>query len=1190
MSTFKKMLVLLLTATLLVGTLCVVASADDAPTKVQYADRSTDYEGAQFDYNANNGTGDPKNALVENGMGSRGGHLTSETNGGNTYLRFWNEKGEKYASPNATTAYFGLTGKFNQQAWSATYFDYITTDFDICAEHYVDSNGDKSDNGTLSYAPNMYIEYKARGQVGTTSSYPGASIRFYFRVDEDGDWCLTYTPAKVGNTQPPMQWYKLAKNAGEWNHFTFLLDIDNTPIYNDYGLVEGWMLSKSDLYIYIDGNLAFVVNDCVEERCNTELTQYTETATYTRFGFDQVRFNFPLGNIDKDNDKGISTQDVGIGIDNVDTNYYQNGYTGGLDEVVADPTKSICDAYDSALSGNYQMPYPNKPICEVDGVGYFFEASATKALKVNSNIDIYKDFTRKYYVSFPFTVKTNGYSFDFTTTSYEKQEVDGYYYFLKCTDPVQIIFDGDPENTEIRGFLYDDTSVSVVGGIPRYPKELPIYHYVEEEGLLYKFIGWTNEKGGKEALDVLPTLTIEDVYYGVYYLYPVYEKVECAYFVTVNGVKTGYLSYDSLSEHLKIDGAVIDFALAYERADEILSVENNVTINAGDNTIRYYSTSKIADVTDGTYVFRDVLDSEFINFNWCFYDGTVLATVKEIPGNTIADVTVYNKNVAEYYYDRVTDTRTVFEFMGEWTAENHSGVAVPHIYTIPRSALENHNVYPVYEKLSSKYFTLIDGVETGYHTFDEFTEYLTVDGAKITLNDDYGSFIYVENAITLDVGSYAVEYYSESMIAEVEGSVYTFRPVTDADYVTVNWVDLNGEIVFSKENQIPGNTIFTPDIDNKIPSNIDLSISNDVYRVYLDWERTVVVDKENNDNRPTNVEDAYLELYIVGLKYNLSALSYFKLNVYIPKPEDDNVVITYPDAVDCVIDGKDYVMFPNMATINADNINTITVEIPLKVNGEMQSQKLEISLPEYFKSVLSRDGASDVEKQLIASAVNYCNEAYKICSGATSPEYDAIIAEYADFFDTVNSVIDAEESQTGVNSTVQKYVNGITLYYTTDDFKPTFAFLVSNPAADDKESVPTPYMNYDGTTLVAGQYGIGVYNNDEGFLFEYGTKLVAVQVGDSIAYYFVPVDENGENLMPVYSLNDVFKFRIRYNDGKLKSAAANRKYSLATYIHSVEEAGQDASLGRALYALAYAADNYNTALGKTDDTLIINGK
>ena len=79
--------------------------------------------------------------------------------------------------------------------------------------------------------------------------------------------------------------------------------------------------------------------------------------------------------------------------------------------------------------------------------------------------------------------------------------------------------------------------------------------------------------------------------------------------------------------------------------------------------------------------------------------------------------------------------------------------------------------------------------------------------------------------------------------------------------------------------------------------------------------------------------------------------------------------------------------------------------------------------------------------------------------------------------------------------------------------------------------------------------------------------------------------------MPVYSLNDVFKFRIRYKAGTvIKNVAINRKYSLATYIHSVETAGGDASLGRALYALAYAADNYNTALGKTDDTLIINSK
>ena len=73
----------------------------------------------------------------------------------------------------------------------------------------------------------------------------------------------------------------------------------------------------------------------------------------------------------------------------------------------------------------------------------------------------------------------------------------------------------------------------------------------------------------------------------------------------------------------------------------------------------------------------------------------------------------------------------------------------------------------------------------------------------------------------------------------------------------------------------------------------------------------------------------------------------------------------------------------------------------------------------------------------------------------------------------------------------------------------------------------------------------------------------------------------------ICNVTDIFVCTLQY-----KAPSDNVKhagdifYNLGMYINSVEEAGGDATLGRAIYALSLVADMYNDEAGKDDNIFI----
>ncbi len=1190
MSKIKKLFMLALCLAIIGSVFCVAVMAEGEPTKVLCTKgSSSDYEGLDFEYNAN--VGDPganmADAELENGMGGRHGIISSAKSGGNGYIHFWNTKGTHMST---TPSFFGIKGGyFNNDAWSAAHYDFVTADFDICADSYIDENGNFTDENTgkLSYPTGAYMEFYARGNYSNQSGTVGASgnNRIYFYEDANGVWYLVYgTPSSYATPDNPDAWkdvipyYELPRTAGEWTHLTFVFDISNDEILDDSGELLGWTFSQSDFYVYVNGNLFLTREDVINPKADTGTTVFpVGKRPYSNFAFDSIRFSLTLD----------TKKDVSLGIDNTACHYYEKGYTGGLDKVVADPAKTLAEA-DTAIAGRYVLPYPNKPIANIGDVDYYIEGNAFEALEENSKLELQKDMVATCNVKFPFTVDTNGYKFNHTTVEYDRQEIGEMIYFTKTTDPLVIIFDGSETGDATNGYFYDDSSIVSVGGVPKFPKEIQKYQYALDDGVqtdvvmeyhydktldkMLKFIGWSTEKGATEPMETLPTITQEDVYYGVYFIYPVYEIVDCAYFVEIDGQRWGYLNYESLSAHTSISGAKIIFN---ERYDTHLSIENNLTLVTGDSVVTYYSETQIASFSDGVYTFRDVTASDYVELKWLDYADGVIETWNVIPGNTF-DVYDIDAELDEFYYDAEISVDKVYQFIG-WAETKGQSTAMKKIFTVPLDS-QGLSLYPARNEFDCRFYTVLNGVKTGYHTDDSFYSAFTVDGIEIILATDYPELLYIENNIKIVTNGHPIQYYSAKKIADVEDGVYTFRDVTDDDYVDVVWLDYAGGEVIRLENQIPGNTINIPNIDNKIPGNV-MSGGNNYYTTYANWYPTHVVTAGENRVSPNNLAEASPEINIQGIKYNFSALSYFKLNLYLPIPVTNDIEFLNAGAVKVSIGGAEYWMLPNMATINADTIDELTVQIRIKIQGEEQVQDVTVSLPEYFNAVLEKEDVTAAEKNLILAAINYCNEAYKLCNDNEShPDYDAIVSANRDFFDAVNAEIDGI-SATSIPAAVKKYITGITLYFETGDFRPTYAFVVKSQTSDGY--VPGPGMLPDNTGLADGEFGIVVTING----VTYGTKRIEIAEGE----YILVVDETtATETIPAFSMNDKFKFTVSYSQaGQIKTPilVKNKTYDLASYILGVGD-GND-SLGRALYALASAADAYNTEAGKSDDVMII---
>ena len=1186
-----KLLCALLTAVLLVGIIGVSVFADDEPGRVAYSAPRTNWS---VSYNANEVVEQPSVPGIQISMTKTYGHLDSGKNGDNTYLKFWNEKDDTYVDgsgvASTTNPWLGLqAGSYGSASnpWRLSEYDYVVVDFEFCSDQYMDPETREfvepgTEGAILAYPENATFTAYVRAHPNANNYFATQSrVAVKTTITLDPDTHEWYISPYTGGTK-----VKLAQEAGVWNHFSLVIAVDRTPIYTGKTL-SGWKFSQTDAHLYLEGQHFASIENFVKTDVDTGATVTEGDKTTSLFAFEQIRVEMP--NV-------RNTQSFSLCFDNIDTSYYEAGYSGGLDKVIADKNMSLASADDTLLSGQYQRPYPMQPVATLDEVSYFYQEATYNYIKNDSGLEIFESFNTPCYVDSSFIVKSNGYDFPYTTDAYELQKVGDDLYFVRSTDPVRIIFDGDP-HSNYKGALYDDSLLLAAGAKPQYPGEIPPeleYSYHSEDGKIWEFIGWSTEKGASEASENI-VLTQEDVYYGCYYVYPVYAKLDPAYFVeTKNGddtVRVGYHTYETLADSLKLEGVKIIFNGAFE-SSTVYSIENNVTVDTNGYVFLYSSKTKIAGLENGVYTFRDVKDEEKLTINWYAVGDDELkspiATEIQIPGNTF-NYKAYDSKIVKEAYSALEEK--VARYTGWSIVQNNGGEALTaDLYTISLDTT-SLNFYPMYDKLDCAYYVEINGVKTGYISYETIEDHTTIAGAKIFFATPYTELLYIEDNVTLVPGENNLIYYSDTKAADVVDGCYVFRAVKDTDYADVFWVDLTGKTV-AKEKSIIGNTIYTPKLTVKDPGNLSEADSTLFYKLYLAWEDSYTVlplefDGTNpNRYKPTSKDEgkAVIEIDIQNIKYGFSALSDFRLNVYLPDPKNDAIKILEGGTSSVIIDGVDYVLIPDVATLSPAKTDEIIVTVNFSLNGKNEKWDVSVSLPEYFKAVLAKDGVTEAEKNLIYAAVNYCNEIYKLeNNGVGYADYAEILKTDESFLPSLDNLVadDADDATNGLTAKIKTYVDSIRMYYDASAKGLGIAFVITEDIIYDLGLNPESY-SAEGKGLYEGTYGIIAQVNG----LDYGTTLVETDDGE----YLLVVDFDGEAI-PAFAQNS-FKFTIwQYKEGASKpakpSGCSNKAYSLSLVIEAMDENGEDTTMLKSIFALSYAAKQYNAT---SDDMPFVSEK
>jgi hypothetical protein len=812
-----KLLVCLVSLVLVVSALCIAVSADSEPVRVIYPTVNTTFEKWDYHYNANAGetASSGQHHGIQVNLNTGYGHFQSAKSGNNTYLKIWNEKGASVPGVADTAiAWFGInSGSYGaNNKWNLAAYDFVVIDFELGTDTYMNPEtkealSEYEDGAVLAYPMNAKFTLYVRAQPTSTGYYATRFVKNvgFNLVLENGKW---YAKMQVSGNK-----IELSQTAGEWNHFTIAVAVDKTPVYKG-NVQSGWKFSQTDAFVYLNGKLVDTVNDFIEPSVDEGATvTLADGSISTLAGVEQIRVDLPKVSSAKQ-------QDMSLCFDNIQTSYYQTGYKGDINEVIGNPDKSLAEADDVLLGGAYQRPYPSKPVATLDDVNFYYPEASYHFIKNGSVLEIFESFETPCYINNPMIVKSNGYDFSYTTDSYELQKVGNDLYFVHTTDPIRIIFDGAPDSA-YQGPLYDDSLTMAMNATPKYPVSIPdglMYTYNSEDETVWFFRGWSTEKGKfigeDEELAELPLITQSDIYYGCYYIYPVYTKLTPAYFVELSEgnekTKTGYHSFDTLAESLKIEGAKITFNSEYT-GTEVFEIENNTVIDANGSTIRYFSNTKYAELSDGVYTFRDATDEDKITVNWYAVGDdnfeNPINSITAVKGNTISFSIPQSLIVKEAYSAAL---EKVLEFVAWSDLPNNEGEALTgELYAVPREASQL-NFYPTYNLKDCAYYVELNGVKTGYLSYSTLENHTVIDGAKIHLVTPYNDMIYVENDISIVVYENSIAYYSDTKYAEYSDGVYTFRDATDNEKITVNWYAV-GDDEFKKpiasKTEIIGNTI-----------------------------------------------------------------------------------------------------------------------------------------------------------------------------------------------------------------------------------------------------------------------------------------------------------------------------------------------------------------------------------------------
>ena len=427
------------------------------------------------------------------------GYRGVAANGTNHYWQMFND-GKEFLDPENSIGhhYARIYANRSNDNFTFANFDYLTHDVDICADGYLTPEGDlfypadftvendtgyirstadgeyildsKGDNVTadsldLSYINGTYFymqfnfSYSERTSIGLTPAVDFAK--------EDGKWCARVTSYGSGGTILDKKSIRINEGVGVFNHITTVIAIDHENAKNVL------------MYFYLNVEYFATVAPFYTDSAGS-------TATTNMASLDLEYVGIVTSQYAYEKDPGT---EFSMGFDNIAIHGYKKGYGGALSSFMsASPATTPLYTCDDVLySGNYEMPYPNRPLAKTytmqsEGVKEYYipYTAILEGMKHQYITEIYSDvlgFTPPKDSPEFFIRTANGAKFSLDPNSaytvLNKTESEGYYHVIPISNTTTAYWFLDYEN-QAATFIPDAEVADLKEGAELvFPNKLP---------------------------------------------------------------------------------------------------------------------------------------------------------------------------------------------------------------------------------------------------------------------------------------------------------------------------------------------------------------------------------------------------------------------------------------------------------------------------------------------------------------------------------------------------------------------------------------------------------------------------------------------------------------------------------------------------------------------------------------------
>ena len=414
------------------------------------------------------------------------------------------------------------------------------------------------------------------------------------------------------------------------------------------------------------------------------------------------------------------------------------------------------------------------------------------------------------------------------------------------------------------------------------------------------------------------------------------------------------------------------------------------------------------------------------------------------------------------------------------------------------------------------------------------------DGSVVTLMKDFPGVFTPSAAQQIIKGDFAFEYSAgDYYIDEVDeqGNI-TFREPTEDELFTVNWYDLNGEIIETYENVVINKTVTPPTVPN--------IRDNGWYDADYEWGFS---------------DSTYAESFVITKDTDFypvltSTKSSPKSFLFSIRPLGNFDMLLYIPCGNSVIDGVTDVKI----------LNGTAQLSPIETNVTIDSESYDVYNAGSFL-------AADVGREVHSFTLKF---SAKLPTGETRVIETELDLSLADYIEAIMSNVEYNRAQTAIADIIRYCASHAMMKYGELNEKLVYFTSVYSSVATKSETVTIPtstadysaikqYIKYIGISFESDEVGYHVVLKDgtrvknisfaiEGFIDPYAEScekgVCYYGAGDNIGYFENTefIKEATSHLIPIYLFNKPVSVILTLEDGSV----ARGTYDVTQYYNGLK--------------------------------------